>query len=350
VEDLQRFLEDRPVMARRLSRSERARRWLKRHPGPIGAGVLLLALACIGLLIHNRSMSVEQARTAAALDREMQRATEAEHRFQQARQAVDVLIETSEEDLAEDPRFFATRKRLLETAVQYYQEFIEQQSGNPATQQELALVQSRVKGILRELASLHVFLQSMLLENASVQSDLELTAQQKQKVEEFVAHVHEARPAFSKQFRALSREARRRQILDQAELQESSLDQLFTSVQRKRLRQIVLQVLGLAAFQEPEIIRVLKLTRDQRREIREIEFETFAPFDRGQPPLGPSLWHDSNDPRHQLALRRAVDLLDAQQAMTWKEIAGPPFEGSASFRPPGPFDRPDDVGSEMHAR
>ena len=82
----------------------------------------------------------------------------------------------------------------------------------------------------------------------------------------------------------------------------------------------------------------------------EIEFETFAPFDPGQPPPGSSLWRDSKDPRHQLAMRRAVDLLDAQQVMTWKEIAGPPFEGSASFRPPGPFDRTDDLGSEIHAR
>ena len=42
--DLRRFLEDRPILARRPSAVDRARKWLRRHPSLVGSAVLLLVL------------------------------------------------------------------------------------------------------------------------------------------------------------------------------------------------------------------------------------------------------------------------------------------------------------------
>ena len=53
------------------------------------------------LAVSNLRISAEQARTQAAYERERQRAAEAEQRFKQAREAVDLLIQVSEEELAD---------------------------------------------------------------------------------------------------------------------------------------------------------------------------------------------------------------------------------------------------------
>jgi hypothetical protein len=132
--DIQRYLEHKPILARRPTLVDRARKWSRRHPSIVVAGMLLLAVVSVGLFINNRMISAEQSQTAAARDREKARANEAEENFRQARQAVDVLIQVSEEELAENnnPMVQRTRQRLLEIALGYYQEFIEQRRGDAA--------------------------------------------------------------------------------------------------------------------------------------------------------------------------------------------------------------------------
>src|SRR5262245_23251700 len=49
AEDLGRFLDDRPVLARRPSLSSRAARWARRHRPAVASAALLLALSLIGL-------------------------------------------------------------------------------------------------------------------------------------------------------------------------------------------------------------------------------------------------------------------------------------------------------------
>ncbi|MBI5760164.1 MAG: protein kinase [Planctomycetales bacterium] len=348
ADDLQRFLDDKPIHARRPTPVDRARKWSRRHPSVVAAVVLLLSVLAVGLFVHNRRIVREQERTAEALEREKQRATEAEQRFQQARQAVDVLIQVSEEDLADNPMFFATRKRLLETAAVYYQDFIEQREGDVASQQELAAVQDRVKSILHELASLQVHLQVMLLANSAVQTDLKLTDNQPPRLAEFLQQSNQAGSQFFNQLRELTSDARRRRFVELAESHETFLTAFLTAGQRDRLRQIVLQVQGLSAFQEPDVIKALSLTREQRRSIREIEFETHVRFgperrpsrgpDRGPPrgqDRGPDRWHKGGESQDQRTIERVVELLTPDQADRWQQLTGPKFEGQAGFMPPG---------------
>jgi serine/threonine protein kinase len=348
ADDLQRFLDDKPIHARRPTPIDRARKWSRRHPSVVAAVVLLLSVLAMGLFVHNRRIVREQERTAEALEREKQRATEAEQRFQQARQAVDVLIQVSEEDLADNPMFFATRKRLLETAAVYYQDFIEQREGDVASQQELATVQDRVKSILHELASLQIHLQVMLVANPAVQTDLMLSDEQQPRVAEFVQQSEQAGSQFFNELRELTSDARRRRFVELAESHESFLTSTLTVGQQERLRQIVLQVQGLSAFQEPDVIKALSLTREQRRSIREIEFESHVRFgperrpsrgpDRGLPrsqARGPDRRHEGNESHDQRTVERVVELLTPDQAGRWRQLTGPKFEGPAGFMPPG---------------
>lgn len=69
--------------------------------------------------------------------RERQRAEEAETRLVLARWAVDELFRMSEEELADRPGMEMLRKRLLRSALAYYQEFLAEWRDDPNAQAEL---------------------------------------------------------------------------------------------------------------------------------------------------------------------------------------------------------------------
>ena len=91
AEDLQRFIEDEPIKARRVGRTERLWRWCRRHPAQAAASLLaLLVLAALATLAVGYSFVLrlrqEQERTHLALeDARKQRVltAEAKHQSQQ---------------------------------------------------------------------------------------------------------------------------------------------------------------------------------------------------------------------------------------------------------------------------
>jgi WD40 repeat protein/serine/threonine protein kinase len=70
ADDLRRFLDDRPIRARRPTLLQVARKWARRHRGVAltagFAGLLVLALAIVGLGVNNVLLRREEARTQAA--------------------------------------------------------------------------------------------------------------------------------------------------------------------------------------------------------------------------------------------------------------------------------------------
>ena len=144
ADDLQRFLDGRPILARRPTPSERLRAWSRRHPAIVGSGVAALILLSAASMVSTAIVRREQAKTLAeqrkaeaAYRREHQRAEEAEARFRLARRAVDELIRASEEELAHRPGMEGLRKRLLGSALAYYREFIAERRSDPDAQAEL---------------------------------------------------------------------------------------------------------------------------------------------------------------------------------------------------------------------
>src|SRR5262249_12389741 len=170
ADDLQCFLEDKPIHARRPTLVERLRKWSRRHPSVVAAGFLLLLVIICGLAWNSWTVAQEQAKTETALKK--------------ARHAVDLLVEVSEEELAEHPFLQNVRKRLLETALQYYQGFLETQGDDVASNAELARGRERVRTILDELATLQGANLIGLAVQPDVQSDLQLNDSQRQKLNE----------------------------------------------------------------------------------------------------------------------------------------------------------------------
>lgn len=109
------------------------RKWGRRHPALVTAVVAVMFVTLLISGVSNWLITQANSRTKAALEAERLRAEEAEQRFSQARRAVDLLIEVSENDLADKPPLQQLRRRLLESALVYYQDFIAQHRGNPAS-------------------------------------------------------------------------------------------------------------------------------------------------------------------------------------------------------------------------
>src|SRR5262249_39092836 len=144
ADDLQRFLDNRPILARRPGVVDHLRKWAWRHPVALAAAVVVLLLLSAGSLLSAALIRGEQARTKleqqraeSAYQRERQRAEEAEARLRLLRRSVDEMFQVSEEELADRPGMEVVRKRLLLSALAYYQEIVEQSRGDPDAQAEL---------------------------------------------------------------------------------------------------------------------------------------------------------------------------------------------------------------------
>jgi serine/threonine protein kinase len=335
ADDLARFLEGRPIRARRPTVAEHLRAWARRHPSLVGSGVVALILLSTASLVSIGLVRREQARTVAeqqkaesAYLRERRRAQEAEARFGLARRAVDELIRASEEELVHRPGMEGLRKRLLTTALAYYREFIEQRGNDPDAQAELRDTTRRVETILADLAVLRAAGQLYLLAQVSALDDLRLDKGQRAKVadlseragrrwmESFGDPAHRHPPV-----------ERVRIALEQARANEAEIDAILTPSQRVRLRQIALQAEGPAAFREPEVVEALDLAPAQRERIRAIEEETL--FSQMRDVQSGKAIEATN----KKAMEQIEHVLTAEQARRWKTMAGEQLQGTLSTFP-----------------
>lgn len=345
--DLHRFLDERPILARRPSLVDRSRKWMRRHPSFVGAAVLLLVFGVMGLAVATAMIAHEQALTQAAYDRERQRAEEAEERFRMARRAADDIIQMAEGELADNPLAQNLRKRLLESAASYYQEFIEQRRENPDAQAELAITRDRVKKILDDLAVLQGAGQFFLLNDGAVLDDLGLDGEQRIHLRETLQHQAEQGHESFRAFHRLAPEERRQRFIDLARSTETAVAAILSPPQLRRIRQIALQCQGPMAFRETEIAVALKLTAKQKESIRTIATEVFfqKPDWARAGAAGPDSPAKKPPPKDQWksAMVKIQALLTEEQKNRWREMTGEEFKGLTSFFPPpgmmGPLPR-----------
>eukprot|EP00456_Euglypha_rotunda_P091181 TRINITY_DN957_c0_g1_i1.p1 TRINITY_DN957_c0_g1~~TRINITY_DN957_c0_g1_i1.p1 ORF type:complete len:755 (-),score=178.56 TRINITY_DN957_c0_g1_i1:9736-12000(-) len=344
--DLRRFLDELPILARRPTLIDRTRKWMRRHPSFVGATLVLMVCGLIGMAITTAIVAREQAATKAAYERESRRAIEAESRFRLARRVADEMIRLAEEELTDNPFQEHLRKQLLETALGYYQEFINSRQEQPEAQAELAVTQGRVKKILADLAVLKADRHHFLLRESAVLDDLHVTTEQRAMLSDLLDY----REAQRQEFPRPPREARGHEThelhersLAVARENETALAAILTTAQLNRLPQIALQWQGPRALLDPDVATALKLTAEQRSEMRSIEFDAMMQHISSGARRGPP---DANDDRVRLAMKDMVELLSPDQRIQWQQMVGDPYEGpmplhrgpgfNGRHEPPGP--------------
>jgi serine/threonine protein kinase len=299
AEDLRRFLDNRSILARRPTVWDRTRKWLRRHPSVVIAAVVLLAFGVLGFGIStalvarqkgktdsanialenvNASLGKERDKTAAAYLKEKERAKEAEQRFQLARKAADEMIRFANEELSDHPTQQSLRRKLLESALVYYQEFTDLRKNDPSARKEIDETRNRISGILGDLAVMQGGMRHLILSEPAVQDDLELNREKRDAIREMVERITGKRGNFYDDLYKLDHEQRSKLIVERVKLLDGELNAILNPAQNKRLGQIALQMRGLQAFQETEVIAALKLTQQQREKIRLLDASAPMPI------------------------------------------------------------------------
>ncbi|WP_437221841.1 serine/threonine protein kinase [Planctomicrobium sp. SH661] len=349
-EDLQRFLKDLPIRARTPSLLERLAKWSRRHRGIVVSGVAALALTVAGL-------SVATWMTAAAYDRERAKAAEAalqheraERNFQQARAAVDEFTRIADETLGSHPVMETARLRMLETALTYYQNFIDQHRDDATLQGELEVSLAKVELILNEMTTLIEVGKYRLLQYPQVQRELKLTAEQQASLQTVVDLWHEM--LHDKE--SLGRTQREQRRLELARRQDAEVKRVLTPEQQERFQQIAWREAGPLALEDGPLSGKLELTAEQRGEIRrllaeylpprpgpppfrppperELSFSTMAPPPGPPPPYGPGEeFARGNIERVNKELEK---VLSAEQQARWQKLLGEPLTEPLQRLPP----------------
>ncbi len=349
ADDLRRFLDEIPIHARRPQMVDRLRKWMRRHPTYVAAAVFLLIFGLIGLAVTTAIVAAEHTKTAQAYQRELQRAQEAEAQFKLARRVADEMIQLAEEELSNQPFQEGLRKRLLEAALGYYQEFSERRGATSVAESELAETRERVKKILADLALLQADRHRALLRQDAVLDDLQLTAEQRVSVVELSNRIDAARggpgrggPGRDDRGRGgppregpgrLPDRFKEQRTIEEARANEQAFSAILTAGQLQRLSQIALQCQGPMAFRELDIARTLRLTAEQKEQIHRLMMEMI--FRHEEPPRPGSQTPGDWDERVRLAVQQILDLLTPEQRREWDLMAGRPFHGPFFVPRPG---------------
>ena len=260
AEDLQRWLDDKPILAKPPTWYQRIAKWRRRHSSLVAVATVFAVLACLGLLVTTVIVIREQLKTASALSKEKQQRAVAEISFQQARRAVDTFSELGETELANRPDLKSLRREFLEASLEFYQDFIELRGDDPTLQDELTASKQRVEKMVVALTRLDRLEPLKLLSYASIRKELVLSSEDSAAINQFLDK-SELSPGEFPQDNAQSSMAA--DLLAQFESMSKNLNES----QWKRLREIHRQLRLPFTFKSIEIAQSLTLSQAQRREI-----------------------------------------------------------------------------------
>ena len=148
--DIRRHLTNEPIEARPSSRIYRLQKFARRNRVP------LMAICAVSIaLIIGTAVAGWQAVVATQERNETERQRQiAQENFERAREAVDqYLTGVSDSQLLNSPGLQPLRKDLLELALKYYQQFVDERRDDPQLQAELAGAYQRLGDITSQIGS-----------------------------------------------------------------------------------------------------------------------------------------------------------------------------------------------------
>lgn len=140
AEELQRFLEDRPILARPTSRTEKFVRWCRRNPvvaGAIAAVSLAAVFAIISLWIGRNQAIEGEKRATAALK-------EADETFEDQFGMIDRLMLRISDELLNQPGMQEVRADILSKAQSSYEQLLTKLEKNQRVPEQIAMVRYRI--------------------------------------------------------------------------------------------------------------------------------------------------------------------------------------------------------------
>jgi tetratricopeptide (TPR) repeat protein len=149
ADDLRCYLEDRPIRARRPTRAQRARKWVRRHRAAVATGaiasIVLLAGAVAALTISTVRITQERNQKDEALRQSQASEEAATRRLKQTLQAVESMLGRAVNGpLADMPQVEPVRRALYEDALQVNQQILHECASAPELRLEMAETNHRI--------------------------------------------------------------------------------------------------------------------------------------------------------------------------------------------------------------
>jgi Spy/CpxP family protein refolding chaperone len=175
-----------------------------------------------------------------------------------------------------------------------------------------------------------------LLQNEKVQKEIELTAEQKEKIQKIGTEAREAMRSKMGDMQNLSQEERRakfqemRKDMEEAAAQtEKKIEGALLPNQVKRIKEIQLQVQGIRALANADVQKELGLTDDQKAKLKAIDEEAA----KGRPQFTPGQRPSQEDFQKMRDARtetekKLTDVLTDEQKKKLEEMKGEKFDTS----------------------
>jgi serine/threonine protein kinase len=146
ADDLRRFLEDKPIEAKRPTPVERVAKWSRRHSW----GVATSMTAAFGIVLAIAAMMWYGQR------RESQQRTRAEENLRLALDAVDqVYLAFADHQISKQKQMTKESEKLLEKALTFYEGFAQANRGVVSVRRETAAAYARIGDIRSKLGRHH---------------------------------------------------------------------------------------------------------------------------------------------------------------------------------------------------
>lgn len=156
ADDLNRFLDGEPILARRIGVLEKAWKWCCRRPALAALTTALAASILLGVVgVGYQWRKTAEALTAAEsnLEAASVATARAEQHFNQARSAVVQITDSiTDEVIFDSPGLRPVQRKLLFKALDYQIDFVKTHSGNPEVEGELAVAYLNIAKVSDGLA------------------------------------------------------------------------------------------------------------------------------------------------------------------------------------------------------
>ena len=146
AEDLHRFLDGKPTIAKPATAAERVTKWGLRHKRVVLAVASVSLLACIGFAVSTILIAREKFNSDRNYDR-------AEQNFRLAQDAVHGFGAQFAQRLVAVPGAGGVRREMLQATLAYYKQFAEQAADDPTLQADLALTYSKIGTLTDDIGS-----------------------------------------------------------------------------------------------------------------------------------------------------------------------------------------------------
>jgi serine/threonine protein kinase len=144
ADDLLRYLERRPILARPIGPLARGWRWCRRNP--------MVAWLAFGVLV---ALTIGLTGTTAALLWALREKKAAENNLAESERSLretfaavnESFIQISDDRLLKEPQLLGLRRELLARSVPYFESFVAKRRNDPAWSRELALAMARLAAV-----------------------------------------------------------------------------------------------------------------------------------------------------------------------------------------------------------